>query len=54
MYSDKIRPNRRRTDPKPLSSGRPNRNTVINQDDIYDLVIVLNTTKDVTEFLGRI
>jgi hypothetical protein len=35
-------------------SGRPVRDTTIQADEIINLVILLNTTYDVNEFLGKI
>ena len=37
-----------------LQVGIPKRDTIISIDEIADLVILLYTTKSVTEFLGRI
>jgi hypothetical protein len=38
----------------PFLGGRPNRETVINMDDIVNLEILLNTTKSVDEFLNKV
>jgi hypothetical protein len=37
----------------PLFGGRPVRATVIGKDDFLDLAILLNTTKDVEEFIAK-
>lgn len=38
----------------PFLAGRPNRETIINNDDIMNLRITLETTKDVKEFISKI
>jgi len=38
----------------PFLSGRPERETVINADDLMNLEIVMNTTNSVEEFMGKI
>lgn len=38
----------------PLFGGRPVRSTRIGKDDTLDLMILLNTTGDVTEFLAKV
>jgi len=37
-----------------VTSRRPNRQTIISLDDILNLVILLNTTISVTEFLNKL
>ena len=37
----------------PMFGGRPQRTARIDRDDFLDLKIVLNTTRDVEEFLGK-
>ena len=36
-----------------MFDGRPNRDTIISQDDINNLIISLNTTETVNEFLRQ-
>mgnify|MGYP001769773219 CR=1 FL=1 len=41
--------------PHPINlEGRPERETIINQDDINNLIIAVNTTNSVEEFLKQI
>ena len=37
-----------------IKSDRPSRNTVITPDEVMNLIILLNTTDDVSEFLNKL
>ena len=38
----------------PMFKGRPNRNSPINEDDILNLLILLQTEKDLNRFISKI
>ncbi|MGD9201875.1 MAG: hypothetical protein PVI26_09950 [Chitinispirillia bacterium] len=38
----------------PFMQGRPARNTIIQKDDIINLIIMLNTCKSLNEFLNKV